>query len=367
MSAVLTALGVRQEQQASCLAVIDKAGRTRAETTRQRLRETGLDDSAVSVLSELAADGSWGNLRRCFSGHEAVSAAMGPLEEHRSILKAMGLDSFVEFDFKIVRGLAYYTGIVFELFDRDSELRAICGGGRYDRLLELVGGEPLPAVGFGMGDVVLGELLRTRGFLPAASPPADYFVAVDWARAARGRLGRGPQAAAGGTVCAVFIEAGHGVGKAAARGGAGRGESCADYRLRRGCGRQRNRTELANRTTGNPTDGFLVDGGRSGAVSQKGTGTSLNARQPPGRPRGHEPGDPAAQYTGRADLHWSGRGGGARRPSGGFSGEQRLRLVVLGELAGRVVAASDPPRPLCLGPGGSRVPQQAERQIRGQR
>jgi histidyl-tRNA synthetase len=82
----------------------------------------------------------------------------------------------VEFDLKIVRGLAYYTGIVFELFDRKGQLRAICGGGRYDRLLELVGGEPLPAVGFGMGDVVLRELLAERGLLPPVGREVDLFV-----------------------------------------------------------------------------------------------------------------------------------------------------------------------------------------------
>src|SRR5262249_26467606 len=89
---------------------------------------------------------------------------------------AMGLGAFVELDLRIVRGLAYYTGIVFELFDRKGELRAICGGGRYDRLLELVGGEALPAVGFGFGDVVLTELLRERGLLPATSRSVDYFI-----------------------------------------------------------------------------------------------------------------------------------------------------------------------------------------------
>ena len=75
-----------------------------------------------------------------------------------------------------MRGLAYYTGIVFELFDRRGVLRAICGGGRYDRLLELVGGEPLPAIGFGMGDVVLTELLRERGLVPDTTRSVDYFV-----------------------------------------------------------------------------------------------------------------------------------------------------------------------------------------------
>jgi histidyl-tRNA synthetase len=88
----------------------------------------------------------------------------------------MGLGAFVEVDLTIVRGLAYYTGIVFELFDRQGELRAICGGGRYDRLLERVGGEPLPAVGFGMGDVVLGELLGERGLRPELPRSVDHFI-----------------------------------------------------------------------------------------------------------------------------------------------------------------------------------------------
>jgi histidyl-tRNA synthetase len=74
--------------------------------------------------------------------------------------------------------LAYYTGIVFEIFDRQGSLRAICGGGRYDRLLELVGGDSLPAVGFGMGDVVLGELLRDRNLAPETVPEIDYFIVI---------------------------------------------------------------------------------------------------------------------------------------------------------------------------------------------
>jgi hypothetical protein len=105
-----------------------------------------------------------------------VAQALEELQEYQGILEGLGLGEFVEFDLKIVRGLAYYTGIVFELFDRKGELRAICGGGRYDRLLELVGGEPLPAVGFGMGDVVLGELLEERGLLPKVGREVDLFL-----------------------------------------------------------------------------------------------------------------------------------------------------------------------------------------------
>jgi histidyl-tRNA synthetase len=84
---------------------------------------------------------------------------------------------WVEFDLSIVRGLAYYTGIVFELFDAKRELRAICGGGRYDSLLKQLGGTDLPALGFGMGDVVLAELLRSTGRMPEWIPLVDVWVA----------------------------------------------------------------------------------------------------------------------------------------------------------------------------------------------
>jgi len=112
------------------------------------------------------------------AGLEAVAAELERVEEYFGSLEAMGLGPFVEFDLRIVRGLAYYTGIVFEIFDRKGESRAICGGGRYDRLLELVGGDSVPAVGFGMGDVVLGELLRDRGLAPPVAPGVDYFIVI---------------------------------------------------------------------------------------------------------------------------------------------------------------------------------------------
>ena len=82
----------------------------------------------------------------------------------------MGLGEFVTVDLTIVRGLAYYTGIVWELFDAKKSLRAIAGGGRYDGLLDQ------PALGFGMGDVVLGELLKERGVAPKASSELGAFL-----------------------------------------------------------------------------------------------------------------------------------------------------------------------------------------------
>lgn len=173
---IMLGLEIPASLHAACLAIIDKAGRAGPTRTGDALAAVGVPADAARTVRELVRDGSLGNVRRRFADHERVLAALEPLEEHRAIIAAMGLGGFIEFDFTVVRGLAYYTGIVFELFDRAGELRAICGGGRYDRLLELVGGEPLPAVGFGMGDVVLGELLRDRGLASGAAPSCDYFM-----------------------------------------------------------------------------------------------------------------------------------------------------------------------------------------------
>ncbi len=86
------------------------------------------------------------------------------------------IGEFVTADFRIVRGLAYYTGCVWEIFDRAQTLRSIAGGGRYDELIAALGGPALPALGFGMGDVVLGELLRERKLVPPPPPRAEVFV-----------------------------------------------------------------------------------------------------------------------------------------------------------------------------------------------
>jgi histidyl-tRNA synthetase len=82
------------------------------------------------------------------------------------LLDAYGIADHVPFDASVVRGLAYYTGVVFEAFDTGGTLRAIAGGGRYDRLAETLGGKPVSAVGFGFGDAVIGELLDDEGLWP---------------------------------------------------------------------------------------------------------------------------------------------------------------------------------------------------------
>lgn len=93
-------------------------------------------------------------------------------------LDAMGLSRFVSVDLGVVRGLAYYTGFVFEAFDRKGELRALAGGGRYDDLVEKLGGPALPAVGFAIGDMTFGLLLEQRGLTPAVVQAPDVYCVI---------------------------------------------------------------------------------------------------------------------------------------------------------------------------------------------
>jgi histidyl-tRNA synthetase len=116
-------------------------------------------------------------LRARYGDAPAVRPHIERFAEYLAHCEALGVGAFIKFDLTIVRGLAYYTGIVFELFDHVGEFRAICGGGRYDNLLKSLGGTDLPALGFGMGDVVIGELLRARGLMPASAPSLQYWVA----------------------------------------------------------------------------------------------------------------------------------------------------------------------------------------------
>jgi histidyl-tRNA synthetase len=124
------------------LQIIDKSGREPREKTEEKLGKL-----AGPVFSIFDKGGRSGKLDRLVDG-----------------LGARGLAGFVDVDVKIVRGLAYYTGTVFEVFDRTGKLRAIAGGGRYDNLIGLLsdGAVSMPALGFAMGDVVLGELIRDR-------------------------------------------------------------------------------------------------------------------------------------------------------------------------------------------------------------
>ena len=177
LSALLRATGVAEGRMGAAFGVVDKIERLPADKAAASLEaDVGLDAAGVRGVLELLESRGLDDLEAGFGDRDDVGPELERLRAYLDALTAMGLGDFVQLDLHIVRGLAYYTGIVFELFDTRGELRAICGGGRYDRLLELVGGEPLPAVGFGMGDVVLGELLAERGLVPEYTRDLDFYI-----------------------------------------------------------------------------------------------------------------------------------------------------------------------------------------------
>ena len=168
--------GLTEAQLPAAFDAIDKSERVPKDALAEVLAKGGLASHQVSVVFEVASlrsiDVVSAALAKVKGGEEAGESIRTAVEA----LRAMGLGDFVSVDLTIVRGLAYYTGIVFELFDTSKKLRAICGGGRYDGLLKALGGVDLPALGFGMGDVVLGELLRERAPADPASTQLDAFL-----------------------------------------------------------------------------------------------------------------------------------------------------------------------------------------------
>ncbi len=177
LAAVVLALGLDGEQTAVMYQVLDKFRRVPEEVSIERLKSIGLPGGKIDRIVGLSRSGDWEALREGGVGFEDATRAAQPLLRTADALRSMGLGDYLDLDLTIVRGLAYYTGTVFELFDAKGELRAICGGGRYDNLLQALGGVDLPALGFGMGDVVLAELLRDRGVVPGSVSSVDVFLA----------------------------------------------------------------------------------------------------------------------------------------------------------------------------------------------
>jgi histidyl-tRNA synthetase len=178
LTAVLRGLGLDDAQTAVVYQVLDKLARVPEAVSVERMGQAGLGRGVIDRILELARARTWDALAGGAADLAGWGEAGAPLERTIAALDAMGLGGYLDLDLGIVRGLAYYTGTVFELFDARGELRAICGGGRYDNLLAALGGVDLPALGFGMGDVVLGELLRDRGLEPAVTASVDVFLAA---------------------------------------------------------------------------------------------------------------------------------------------------------------------------------------------
>ena len=141
--------------------IIDKLDREDPAVSGEKLAKLGF---SIDQINDFIESGQ---------ATDELAAIIGNIE-------ARGLGNFIKIDYRIIRGLAYYTGPVYEAFDKRGKFRAIAGGGRYDHLVKLISGgrTDLPALGFGMGDVVLAELLKERGLVPALGQVLDAFVQI---------------------------------------------------------------------------------------------------------------------------------------------------------------------------------------------
>ena len=154
----MNAKSVPEDQRYAFIQAIDKSEREPREKTAEKLGP--LAPEVFAILDD------------------ANSTKSERLDTVETGLRHRGLQDYVKRDYTVVRGLAYYTGVVFEVFDRSGEFRAIAGGGRYDTLLKNLGGVDLPALGFGIGDMVLGDILRSKNWKPLSSAQASYYFVI---------------------------------------------------------------------------------------------------------------------------------------------------------------------------------------------
>jgi histidyl-tRNA synthetase len=178
----LGSLGLGEAQIRSLLGCVDKFERGGAEAFKPYEESHGAlpDEMRKSVLSFLSLR-SFADVEAALKLGAGSAAIAGRLAEWRVLLgglQAMGLSAYVQVDLGVVRGLAYYTGFVFEAFDRKGELRALAGGGRYNDLVEKLGGGSLPAVGFAIGDMTVALLLEERGLAPKVTQSPDIYCVI---------------------------------------------------------------------------------------------------------------------------------------------------------------------------------------------
>ncbi len=177
---ILAGAGFDAEQQEKAFAILDKAQKIEEAKLREMWDEPFKDVLTFDTLQGLMRSESPEQFTAAADAAgldpAGFQVAIDALHETWGHLQRFGVIDYCRFDLHVVRGLAYYTGIVFEIYDRGGQLRALAGGGRYDNLLKLVGGPAIPAVGFGMGDVVLAELLKDLGRLQSISTAVDVYV-----------------------------------------------------------------------------------------------------------------------------------------------------------------------------------------------
>ncbi|MHC4581951.1 MAG: ATP phosphoribosyltransferase regulatory subunit, partial [Planctomycetota bacterium] len=179
LAAVLKSYGIPDEKLESLYAILDKRTKLPPDRFEQMLAEHVPDRRTLNKILTFMNVGSLPDLEALIDADSDEFAAYVEVKTALATLEIMGVRDYCVYDPGIVRGLAYYTGIVFEVHEAGGELRAVCGGGRYDNLLRDFGGPPISATGMGMGDCVLEILLEEKGLLGKSLPKneLDYFVA----------------------------------------------------------------------------------------------------------------------------------------------------------------------------------------------
>jgi histidyl-tRNA synthetase len=178
----LEALGLDEARSRTVLGAVDKYEKAGDDAFKEYAEQFGPLDPALKerilgflkITSLPALEAAVAGL-----GGDKISPRLAEWRRLLGALEAMGLGGFVQVDLGVVRGLAYYTGFVFEAFDRKGELRAIAGGGRYNDLVKKLGGPDLPAVGFAIGDMTFALLLEQRGLMPPLVQKPDVFCVID--------------------------------------------------------------------------------------------------------------------------------------------------------------------------------------------
>jgi len=178
LTAALRNFGVRADDLGPLYTLLDKKTKLSNDTFEKMLQEQVGDEETVKKVLEFMSSQDINHVEKLVKGN-FLGNDIEELNDIRVSLEQMGVSDYCVFDPSIVRGLAYYTGVVFEVHDTAGKLRAICGGGRFDNLLHDFGGPSVPATGMGMGDCVLEELLREKGLLTdkIQATGLDYFVA----------------------------------------------------------------------------------------------------------------------------------------------------------------------------------------------
>jgi histidyl-tRNA synthetase len=173
LSDLLAKLGIPREHHAATFLALDKRGKISDEEIAKLLQAEGLPQASIDATFQIL---SLTTLENVMSALGERTPALDHFLAFFDIMKLYGAGDMVKFDISVIRGLGYYTGIVFEGFDTGKSLRAIFGGGRYDNLLGDLGGKPMTAVGLGFGDVVIAELMAEKGKAPHPGAGKDLAV-----------------------------------------------------------------------------------------------------------------------------------------------------------------------------------------------